>query len=638
MKETSFIAQNKEKWERYEKLAKSQTRDPEELTELYMDITDDLSYAQTFYKRRTIRVYLNQLAQRVYTGLHIQKRESLKKVWAVWTTSLPLEIYRSRKNLLFALSVFLIWVTIGAISTHVDPDFLNLIVGEEYVIQTNENIKNGNPLAIYESDDQLSMFIGITSNNIRVAIFAFIFGIFFTLGTHFILFQNGIMLGAFQYYFATKGLLLTSFLGIWIHGAFEISAIVLSGGAGIILGNGFLFPKSYTRLQSLQLAAKRGLKIMLSLIPFLIVAGFLESYVTHNYQRLPDWSKWALILFSFGLILFYYVIYPILVARKNPTLVEEDEVVNFSPNPTIILYKIRTFTEIFADSFRVYRLQVSKFFTVSFFTVLPVMLLLTFIQHENHPIMMQTQFVHDWSTQLKYMMGFSFSNLQDSVVCLLWSMLISWMFTAVAYSFQAFEKPFRWSDFFTFAKLRFFWAFAGVSMLYWPLVLLPWYWSLLAVFIFPFLYHFASVSAIEGIKPTHYFKRAWKFGVNAYGLNLLAILFSVLLVTIFMQPIAYVGSNHVGPSPGMRDLLDVLADFVGNLTATFDFDSMYWSNFTRQLIYLFFLLFVLPLIFIPMIFVAFSEYEKFAAVGLKTDFEKFGKRKRNQETMLDFES
>jgi hypothetical protein len=39
-----------------------------------------------------------------------------------------------------------------------------------------------------------------------------------------------------------------------------------------------------------------------------------------------------------------------------------------------------------------------------------------------------------------------------------------------------------------------------------------------------------------------------------------------------------------------------------------------------------------------MIFVAFSEYEKFAAVGLKTDFEKFGKRKRNQETMLDFES
>ena len=60
MKETSFIEQNKEKWNRFEKLSESESSDPTELSDLYMDITDDLSYAQTFYQRRTVRVYLMQ--------------------------------------------------------------------------------------------------------------------------------------------------------------------------------------------------------------------------------------------------------------------------------------------------------------------------------------------------------------------------------------------------------------------------------------------------------------------------------------------------------------------------------------------------------------------------------------------------
>ena len=89
MKETSFIEQNKGKWGRFEKLYESKSNDPEELSDLYMDITDGLSYAQTFYKRRTVRVYLNQLGQKVYTGVHKQKGESFKKFFTVWKTSLP---------------------------------------------------------------------------------------------------------------------------------------------------------------------------------------------------------------------------------------------------------------------------------------------------------------------------------------------------------------------------------------------------------------------------------------------------------------------------------------------------------------------------------------------------------------------
>ncbi|MFT5859579.1 MAG: putative membrane protein SpoIIM required for sporulation, partial [Flavobacteriaceae bacterium] len=421
MKETKFIEQNKKKWNRFEQLYESQSHDPEELSDLYMDITDDLSYAQTFYRRRTVRVYLNQLAQKVYTGVHKQKGESFKKFITVWKVSLPLEIYRSRKNLLFALVAFLIYTTIGVVTTHLDPNFASIVLGQGYVDVTNENIANQNPLAIYEDNDQLSMFINITTNNLKVAFLTFFVGFFFTLGTHMLMFYNGVMLGTFQYFFHTKGLLVTSFLGIWIHGAFEISAIVLAAGAGITAGNGLLFPRSYTRMQSLQLSTKRGLKIMLSLVPFIIAAGFLESYVTANYQMLPDWSKWAIILFSFALILFFYVFYPMYVARKYPELLHKEEVGNFKPKTTFSLDKIRNVGEVLADSFRMYRLQFKKFMTVIFLIVLPLIIAAVWLQNIEHYDLQQRQYWYDWSAQLELMIGYGYHSVQDIFMVVGWT-------------------------------------------------------------------------------------------------------------------------------------------------------------------------------------------------------------------------
>ena len=429
MKETRFIDQNKEKWSRFEQLYSSGSKDPEELSDLYMDITDDLSYAQTFYKRRTVRVYLNQLAQMIYTGVHKQKGQSLSKLFTVWKISLPLEIYRSRKTLLFSLVAFLIYCLIGVITTHFNPDFPRIVMGDEYVNMTIENIQNGNPLAVYEAEDQTAMFLMITTNNMKVAFLTFFAGFFFTVGTHILLFSNGVMLGAFQYFFHLKGLLITSFLGIWIHGAFEISAIVLAGGAGITAGNGWLFPGSYTRLESLQLSVKRGLKIMMSLVPFIIAAGFLESYVTHNYQSLPDWSKWTLILFSFALILFVYVFYPFYVARKYPHLVHEQEANTVQEKKVIKLFKIRSLGEVLADSFHLYRQTIGTIFKITGLTAGPIVLLIMIYQGINHSYEMGFQHYYDWVVQLKIVFGYFLENGQDWLMVLAWSFIVAYIFS-----------------------------------------------------------------------------------------------------------------------------------------------------------------------------------------------------------------
>ena len=639
MKETSFIEQNKKKWNRFEQVYESQSQDPEELSDLYMDITDDLSYAQTFYRRRTVRVYLNQLAQKVFTGVHKQKGESFKKFISVWKVSLPLEIYRSRKNLLFALVAFIIYALIGAVTTHLDPNFASVVLGQGYVDVTNENIANLNPLAIYEDDDQLAMFINITTNNLKVAFLTFFVGFFFTLGTHMLMFYNGVMLGTFQYFFHTKGLLVTSFLGIWIHGSFEISAIVLAGGAGITAGNGLLFPKSYTRIQSLQLSTKRGLKIMLSLVPFIIAAGFLESFVTANYQILPDWSKWAIIIFSFALILFFYVFYPIYVARKYPELVYQEPVENFKPKTTFRFDKIRSVGDIIADSFRMYRLQFKKFTKIIFLIVFPLVIAAVWLQDINHYDLQQKQYWYDWSAQLELMIGYGYHNLQDVFMVVVWTFIFALMLTAVLWSVNTIGEEFSWKSFFAFVGKRLLGIWMANIFLMLLIMTLPSWGLMLAVFVMPFFMLNGAAAGLDDEKFGVRFKRGFKYSAQHYGKSLLVLLILIGLTVIMMQPIAFVFSIHDGWSnePMVRDVLDMVADFTKRIAQIYTDDYMFWANVLRQLVYVLFMLFLLPLLFITMSFGYYSELEKTEANGLKNAFKKFGKRSRTKETSVDFE-
>lgn len=645
MKETSFIEQNKQKWNRFEQLYASKSNDPEELSDLYMDITDDLSYAQTFYRRRTVRVYLNQLAQKVYTGVHKQKGESFRKFLSVWHTSLPLEIYRSRKNLLFSLVAFLVYAAIGVFSTHMDPDFARIVLGDYYVDGTLANIERNNPLGIYGADlegmkrENMVSFIEITTNNLKVAFLTFFLGFFFTVGTHVVMFYNGVMLGTFQYFFHLKGLLITSFLGIWIHGAFEISAIVLAGGAGITAGNGILFPGSFTRLQALQLSTKRGLKIMMSLVPFIIAAGFLESYVTQNYQDLPDWSKWLLILMCFAIILFFYVFYPIYVARKNPHLLDQEEVAEFRRVRTFDFYKIRTIGQVVADAFQMYRVQFSKFATVCIVLILPLIIGVTIWQDISHYDLQLKESWYDWAGQLSIMIGYGFHNAQDFIALGCWTVIFALIFTSVFWCVNSLDEKFSWRSFFSYAARRFIGIWMANLLLCLFVLALPWYILLPGLFLVPIFYLIAASVALGDGPFGKRFGNGFKFGAGHYWKTFVILLILCVLTFLVVQPIAFFFSIHFdyGDEPLVRDFLDMVADFTKRIAYLYTDDALFWANAVRQVFYIFVLIFLIPLVVFTMALGYFSERERAEATGLKRQFELFGKRSRTQETDADFE-
>jgi len=313
MREALFVKQNHSKWESYEKMDASL---PDEVAARFIEITDDLAYAKTFYPKSKTTAYLNGLAARLHQTLYINKKEKANRFKTFWQTELPFIFFQYRKQLGYALLFFMAFALIGAFSAAKDDTFVRVILGDQYVDMTNANIERGDPFGVYKSMNPFTMFFMIAANNIKVSCIAFLMGILCSVGTVAVLMYNGIMLGSFQYYFFSKGLGASSVLVIWIHGTLEISAIVIAGAAGLILGNSLLFPKTFSRLVSFKQGAKDGLKIIVGLVPIFIVAALLESFVT-RHTEMPVWLSAFILVASLLFIVWYVVIYPNKLAKTS---------------------------------------------------------------------------------------------------------------------------------------------------------------------------------------------------------------------------------------------------------------------------------------------------------------------------------
>ncbi|MGI4872347.1 MAG: stage II sporulation protein M [Janthinobacterium lividum] len=307
MREASFRRLNQERWQRYEKQPTSP--DPDELAARFVALTDDLAYAQTFYPQSDTTAYLNQLASRQHQAIYKNKTETSGRFGRFWLREVPLVVSRHRPEIRWALLIFVLSALIGALSAAYDDTFVRVVLGDSYVNMTLDNIRHGDPMGVYKQGPEAPMFFQITFNNVRVALLTFVFGITAGIGTSFMMFRNGLMLGAFQYFFFRHKVLVASLLTVWIHGTLEISSIVLAGGAGYVLARGFLFPGTYPRGEAFRLAAREGLKLALGLVPLFFVAGFLESFVT-RHTEMPVALSLFIIGSSATFIGWYFVVLP----------------------------------------------------------------------------------------------------------------------------------------------------------------------------------------------------------------------------------------------------------------------------------------------------------------------------------------
>ncbi len=317
MREVAFIKQNKEKWLGIEQVIDGKVKkNPDDLSSLYINLVNDLSFAQTYYPKSKTTVYLNNLSARIFQKIYTTKRLEENRLLYFFKTEVPMLVFQYRRYLLYAFLFFTLFTLIGVVSAAYNPEFSKIIMGEDYVNETLENIKKGNPVAIYKGGSNWGSTVGITFNNLMVGAKLYILGIFGGVGTFYAMMQNSIMLGSFQYFFYEYGKLKESMRGIWLHGVFEIFSMVIESMAGLILGASVLFPRTFSRIESLKIGFRDSFKIFISTVPFTIAAGIIEGFVTRYALEMPIILNLIIIFGSLAIIGFYYIIYPNIVASK----------------------------------------------------------------------------------------------------------------------------------------------------------------------------------------------------------------------------------------------------------------------------------------------------------------------------------
>ncbi len=326
MREPAFLRKNKDRWREYEQSLLDETNkniDPDRLAELYIQLTDDLAYARTFYPKSQTVKYLNGLAARTHLAIYKNKKQKRSRIVTFWTHELPLIVHELHRPILYSFLIFTFGFIIGIFSSVMDFGFIRDAMGDGYVNMTIENVSNGDPTAVYKDAPSFSMFVRIGLNNLFVAFFTFVAGIFFTIGAIWKvpglvmgIFPHGVMIGSFFTLFYTQDVAFDAIRIVYIHGTLEISALILAGGAGIALGNSIWFPKTHTRRYAITQAAKNGIKLMFGLIPIIMAAAFFESYIT-RLTGMPLILNALIVLCSAALIVWYFVLYPLYIVKKG---------------------------------------------------------------------------------------------------------------------------------------------------------------------------------------------------------------------------------------------------------------------------------------------------------------------------------
>ena len=148
------------------------------------------------------------------------------------------------------------------------------------------------------------MSSAIMTNNIRVALLAFALGITLGIGTVWVLTINAAMLGGIAGAFGRSGIESTLWATLLPHGALELTAIVIAGGSGLMLGWSIWRPGPRTRRRAIQEESVRAVKLVLGLVPAFIIAGIIEGFVTGS-SAIPQWVKVAIGLFACGAFMAY---------------------------------------------------------------------------------------------------------------------------------------------------------------------------------------------------------------------------------------------------------------------------------------------------------------------------------------------
>jgi uncharacterized membrane protein SpoIIM required for sporulation len=247
-----------------------------ELGLLYRQVAQDLSAVRADRGSRTQEEYLNLLLARAHNRVYSGRKLEARQVVRFFAVEYPRIFRRLFPYVAVSVMIFLAGAALGALLSFSRPAFERMVLGPTLVASIEKHemwTKN-----LLSAGPQASTWI--MTNNISVGFMTFAGGMLAGLGTLYLLFFNGLQLGVVGTACAQARMALDLWSFVASHGALELPSIFITGGAGLRLATGMLFPGIYTRRDSLTRAAVDAIRLVAGMVPLLVIAGTLEAFLS----------------------------------------------------------------------------------------------------------------------------------------------------------------------------------------------------------------------------------------------------------------------------------------------------------------------------------------------------------------------
>jgi uncharacterized membrane protein SpoIIM required for sporulation len=266
-----------------------------------------LAYARTHYPQSNMVTYLNSLVGKCHSHVYAVKKPSPDEILRYIGYEFPKLLKEHSWFVLASFAVFTFGLVLSMLLVFNNVNNAAMFLPPHLI----EGVKSGTTGGGQWNYPLMSSYIMF--NNITVSLRAFVFGITLGLGTIYVLFVNGALLGALTALIYMYGNPVNFWSLILPHGVIELTAIFISGAAGLMIARSMLLPGEYSRRHALVHGAKKAVPLIVGVVFLLVIAGIIEGFFT----PLPI-SEGAKLLFAgiTAVILIVYFSIPYVIKRN----------------------------------------------------------------------------------------------------------------------------------------------------------------------------------------------------------------------------------------------------------------------------------------------------------------------------------
>ncbi|GAB1541363.1 stage II sporulation protein M [Scytonema sp. NUACC21] len=306
-----WIGRREPNWQRLDALLKQvekkglkslQSTEIRELASLYRSVAADLARARTQQLGNTLIQNLHNLTNRGYAQIYQgSRRQEWQAVVQFYRWGLPSVVQQTFPYTATAFATFVLGALVAWWYAWQDPTFMSAVVPEHIIkmVRDDHKLWMGSIVGIEPLASSR-----ITINNLSVSFGAVAGGITAGFYTAFLLFLNGLLIGAIATLVGQNNLAYPFWAFVLPHGSLELPAIFFAGGAGFLIGRAILFPGKYRRTDALKFYGSKAVQLIFGVVPMLILAGTIEGFFSPNPQ-VSDPFKYIVGIGLFAILVAY---------------------------------------------------------------------------------------------------------------------------------------------------------------------------------------------------------------------------------------------------------------------------------------------------------------------------------------------